>query len=212
MTDTSDYLRWFESIRLEDVPLVGGKNASLGELYRGNCLYGAFHCQVVFVMLASFTLVILRGEALDLPLSRYWTDQTNRGEPAMVREASRYDLVFGWVHVGTPTMKQSFASAARLRGGEPILTAALKPCEYAGHRHLGSSSAAVRDERDGCRTLCAPFLVGPGDHAAWRSTTPSGTLPVVTKRHSSMSSLRARATIIVVLRAPLGPSVRALYH
>jgi pyruvate,water dikinase len=28
------YLRWFEGIRLEDVPLVGGKNASLGELYR----------------------------------------------------------------------------------------------------------------------------------------------------------------------------------
>jgi pyruvate,water dikinase len=32
MTDP-DYLRWFANIRLEDVPLVGGKNASLGELY-----------------------------------------------------------------------------------------------------------------------------------------------------------------------------------
>ena len=27
------YVRWFQEIRLEDVPLVGGKNASLGELY-----------------------------------------------------------------------------------------------------------------------------------------------------------------------------------
>jgi pyruvate, water dikinase len=27
------YVRWFESIGLDDVPLVGGKNASLGELY-----------------------------------------------------------------------------------------------------------------------------------------------------------------------------------
>lgn len=27
------YVRWFSDIRLEDVPLVGGKNASLGELY-----------------------------------------------------------------------------------------------------------------------------------------------------------------------------------
>ncbi|MBV8458654.1 MAG: phosphoenolpyruvate synthase, partial [Acetobacteraceae bacterium] len=34
MTDPSDYVRWFEEIRLEDVPSVGGKNASLGELYR----------------------------------------------------------------------------------------------------------------------------------------------------------------------------------
>jgi pyruvate,water dikinase len=34
MMDASSYVRWFESIRLEDVPLVGGKNASLGELFR----------------------------------------------------------------------------------------------------------------------------------------------------------------------------------
>jgi pyruvate, water dikinase len=34
MTDPSGYIRWFNDIRLEDVPLVGGKNASLGELYR----------------------------------------------------------------------------------------------------------------------------------------------------------------------------------
>ncbi len=28
------YIRWFEDIGIEDVPLVGGKNASLGEMYR----------------------------------------------------------------------------------------------------------------------------------------------------------------------------------
>ena len=30
----SRYIRWFNEIGIEDVPLVGGKNASLGELYR----------------------------------------------------------------------------------------------------------------------------------------------------------------------------------
>jgi pyruvate, water dikinase len=30
----SPYIRWFDDIGLGDVPLVGGKNASLGELYR----------------------------------------------------------------------------------------------------------------------------------------------------------------------------------
>jgi pyruvate,water dikinase len=30
---TIDGVRWFENLRLDDVPLVGGKNASLGELY-----------------------------------------------------------------------------------------------------------------------------------------------------------------------------------
>ena len=34
MAMSSSYIRWFETIRLEDVPFVGGKNASLGELYR----------------------------------------------------------------------------------------------------------------------------------------------------------------------------------
>lgn len=30
----SKYIRWFEEIRIEDIPSVGGKNASLGEMYR----------------------------------------------------------------------------------------------------------------------------------------------------------------------------------
>jgi len=31
---TSRFIRWFCEIGMADVPLVGGKNASLGELYR----------------------------------------------------------------------------------------------------------------------------------------------------------------------------------
>jgi pyruvate,water dikinase len=33
-TDVSGFIRWFSDISLADVPSVGGKNASLGELYR----------------------------------------------------------------------------------------------------------------------------------------------------------------------------------
>src|SRR5512138_802003 len=33
MTDRR-YIRWFEEISNDDLPLVGGKNASLGEMYR----------------------------------------------------------------------------------------------------------------------------------------------------------------------------------
>jgi len=28
------YIRWFNEIGIDDVPLVGGKNASLGEMYQ----------------------------------------------------------------------------------------------------------------------------------------------------------------------------------
>ena len=34
MKKDAEYIRWFEETSLEDVPLVGGKNASLGEIYR----------------------------------------------------------------------------------------------------------------------------------------------------------------------------------
>ena len=34
MASSTQYIRWFEELTIEDIPLVGGKNASLGEMYR----------------------------------------------------------------------------------------------------------------------------------------------------------------------------------
>ncbi len=34
MTQQVNYIRWFNELTIDDVPLVGGKNASLGEMYR----------------------------------------------------------------------------------------------------------------------------------------------------------------------------------
>jgi pyruvate, water dikinase len=34
ITSAVDFIRWFDEIGIEDVPLVGGKNASLGEMAR----------------------------------------------------------------------------------------------------------------------------------------------------------------------------------
>jgi pyruvate,water dikinase len=33
MKEENKYILWFKDIRSEDVPLVGGKNASLGEMF-----------------------------------------------------------------------------------------------------------------------------------------------------------------------------------
>jgi len=33
MKQDSRYICWFEEIKIEDIPVVGGKNASLGEMY-----------------------------------------------------------------------------------------------------------------------------------------------------------------------------------
>jgi hypothetical protein len=72
--------------------------------------------------------------------------------------------------------------------------------------------SAVRAERQRERRIGKemPFL--EGFQPAGRKMTPSNVSPVVTKRQSAMSSLRARATIIV-LRVPARLSeVRAWYH
>ena len=34
MTKSNNFIRWFEELSIDDIPLVGGKNASLGEMYR----------------------------------------------------------------------------------------------------------------------------------------------------------------------------------
>lgn len=34
MTASDIFIRWFKELSIDDIPLVGGKNASLGETYR----------------------------------------------------------------------------------------------------------------------------------------------------------------------------------
>ncbi|TAL43970.1 MAG: phosphoenolpyruvate synthase, partial [Methylovulum sp.] len=34
MSAQTNYIRWFNELTIDDVPLVGGKNASLGEMYQ----------------------------------------------------------------------------------------------------------------------------------------------------------------------------------
>ena len=62
---------------------------------------------------------------------------------------------------GIQTMKQTFASGARLRSGRPILPTASKPGRSSGHRHLGSALTACRNvvtgrqRRVSCWTSCS---------------------------------------------------------
>src|SRR5215207_4143138 len=107
------------------------------------------------------------------------------------------------------TRKQPSASAARLRDGGPILATASKPWASAGHRHLGPSTAAFRNLRVGAETVFS-LLVGPAAQAADRSTMPSGTVPVITMRHSAISTLRASAVILARERRNHGGLARAL--
>ena len=105
-------------------------------------------------------------------------------------------------------MMQSCASAAKLRGGGPILENGVKPWPPSGDRHLGSSveTGAILFAR-----LRELVLSAFSCHAA-RKMTPAGTSPVVTIRHSAISSFLAKATIKVLRVPPRASAVRARYH
>src|SRR4051794_24125990 len=109
---------------------------------------------------------------------------------------------------GDLTMMQSCASAAKLRGGGPILENGVKPWPASGDRHLGSSS----ETDDGLFARLRELVLPASSLHAARKTTPAGTSPVVTIRHSAMSSFLARATIRVLRVPPWASAVRARYH
>src|SRR3954466_3857333 len=131
-----------------------------------------------------------------------------------LREASKPLMLQGkmWVIAsrsrGSLTMMQSCASAAKLRGGGPILENGVKPWPASGDHHLGSSS-----ETDDILFVRLRELVlsAFARHAA-RKTTPAGTSPVVTIRHSAISSFLASATIRVLRVPSRASAVRARYH
>ena len=129
-----------------------------------------------------------------------------------LRRIPRRKLVFGRL-VEVLTMMQSCASAAKLRAAGPFFQSASEPVRIAASRHLGSSirQCAENPAREPNSSVVMLVPVNPFQLAG-RKTTPSSISPVVTKRQSAMSSLRASATIIV-LRVPARRSaVRAWYH
>jgi pyruvate,water dikinase len=62
MSESYQYIRWFEELTIHDIPLVGGKNASLGEMYRE---------------LASEGVIVPNGFAITAEAYRYMLDQAD---------------------------------------------------------------------------------------------------------------------------------------
>ena len=88
MQGSSENLLWFKDIGLDDVPLVGGKNASLGELYRGkvrdNFAKGGRIVMVTTDRLSAFdrvlTTIPFKGEVLN-QITAFWFEKTKDVAP-----------------------------------------------------------------------------------------------------------------------------------
>ena len=127
-----------------------------------------------------------------------------RGEPAR-RELSLSRTCMRWVRLEPRCSNEHQEQGSGAAG--PFFTAAQRPCSTAAHHHLGSLGKPATLSRR-VPMVCSQVL----PYAAGRNETPCGIWPVVARRQSAMSSLRARATIMV-LRAALRPSaVRAWNH
>src|SRR2546429_8830532 len=98
------------------------------------------------------------------------------------------------------------ASAAELRSGGPKLQFGLE-----ARSDNGSPPPRIVLGADDIPVVGHQVNFVLSAHATGRRATPIGILPVVTKRQSSISSLRAKATIMV-LRVLGASLVRARYH
>jgi pyruvate,water dikinase len=95
MKQQSKYIRWFEEIRIEDVPLVGGKNASLGEMYRELTSQGVKIPNGFAVTAEAYWHVINNANILDkLKTTLKGLDKTNLTDLAKRGKKAR-DLILG---------------------------------------------------------------------------------------------------------------------
>ncbi len=80
------YIRWFEEISLDDVALVGGKNASLGELWRSLRPQGV-RVPPGFAVTADAYRRVIDGEALGPKLAALMAGLDKRDTEALARRA-----------------------------------------------------------------------------------------------------------------------------
>lgn len=89
------YIRWFEEIEIEDVPLVGGKNASLGEMYRDLTAQGVRIPDGFAVTAEAYWYVVNSAGILDdLKESMAGLDKTNVTDLGRRGKKAR-DLIIG---------------------------------------------------------------------------------------------------------------------
>jgi len=86
-TTDVEYIRWFADLGLDDIPLVGGKNASLGELYRALAAVGV-RVPPGFAITADAYWVFLHESHLDQQITMLLKD-LNTHDIANLRQRGR---------------------------------------------------------------------------------------------------------------------------
>jgi len=95
MAEQARYIRWFDEMTLEDVPLVGGKNASLGEMYRELAPVGVMVPNGFAVTAEAYRDMLTAGDAWD-KLHEIMDDLDKADVRGLAkRGAAARDLIYG---------------------------------------------------------------------------------------------------------------------
>ena len=95
MKQDSRYIRWLEEIKIGDIPIVGGKNASLGEMYRELTSQGVKIPNGFAVTAEAYWYVLESAAILDeLKDAMLGLDKTNLAD-LMKRGKVARDLILG---------------------------------------------------------------------------------------------------------------------
>jgi pyruvate,water dikinase len=96
MEKSEKNILWFNEVRMEDVPLVGGKNASLGEMYTQLTSKGV-NVPYGFAITASFYWKFIKENNLDKNLSEIFKnlDPKNLQSVRAVGKAAREKIATG---------------------------------------------------------------------------------------------------------------------
>jgi pyruvate,water dikinase len=95
MKQDAKYIRWFKDIKIGDIPTVGGKNASLGEMYRELTVQGVKIPNGFAVTAGAYWYILESAGILDeLKVAMADIDKTNLDD-LMKRGKVARDLILG---------------------------------------------------------------------------------------------------------------------
>jgi pyruvate,water dikinase len=116
-TKRSEYIRWFDEIGIDDIPLVGGKNASLGEMCRELAVKGV-KVPNGFAITADAYRYVLREASLDEKIKEILSDLDTHDLENLRQRASQVRQAILSVELPEDLEAEIIDAYSRLRGSD----------------------------------------------------------------------------------------------
>ena len=171
MNAPSRYVRWFDGVRLEDVPLVGGKNASLGEMYRSLAASGVRVPNGFALTAEAYTNTLSQADAW--PRLHRLLDDCDIHDLAVLAERAAEARALVHAATGTDAMRGDITTAYRqleAQYGKGVAVAVrssataedLPNASFAGQHESFLNVSGAEDLFEACRRCFASLFTDRG--------------------------------------------------